>query len=130
MTETADEREAELRRVPLQKIDKRKWPANVRPIGMGEADGLGIDDNGRLHWDGKPVEIVGQRLDLTWTQTIIAVLVAIFTAVAAFATSVQAWTAYHDWACKVGWPVYAHCPAVQPLPDEFLRATSKIGVHF
>jgi hypothetical protein len=36
------EREDEIRRVPLQTIDKSKWPKDVRPIGMGEADGLAL----------------------------------------------------------------------------------------
>jgi hypothetical protein len=66
------ERAEELRRVPLQTIDKSKWPKDVRPIGMSEADGLGIDTDGRLYWNGKPVEIIGRRIDLTWTQTVVA----------------------------------------------------------
>ena len=107
----AQEREDELRRVPLQEIDKSKWPANVRPIAMGETSGLGIDPKGRLHWNGKPVEIIGQRLDLTYVQTGIAIAVAVFTFIAATATTVQAWTAYHDWACKVGWAVAVMCPS-------------------
>ena len=48
------EREEALRRVPLQTIEKSKWPKDVRPIAMSEADGLGIDPDGRLHWNGKP----------------------------------------------------------------------------
>ena len=47
-------------------IDQSKWPASVRPISMSESGGLGVDRSGRLYWDGKPVEIIGQRLDLTW----------------------------------------------------------------
>ena len=70
-----------------------------------------------FYWNGKPVEIVGQRLDLTWLQTVIALSVAVFTFIAALATSVQAWTAYHEWACKVHWPVYAVCPSEPPLPN-------------
>jgi hypothetical protein len=36
-------RDEELDRIPFQKIDRSKWPSNVRPIAIGEADGLGID---------------------------------------------------------------------------------------
>jgi hypothetical protein len=115
------EREEELRRIPPQEIDKTKWPANVREISMKETGGLGIDPNGRLYWNGKPVEIVSQRLDLTWVQTAIALLVAVFTFIAALATSVQAWTAYHDWACKVGWPVAAKCPPQTPVPPSIIE---------
>jgi hypothetical protein len=67
------EREEQLRRVPVQKIDESNWPRNVRPISIGEIGGLGIDTGGRLHWNGKPVEIVGRRLDLTWGQFWIAI---------------------------------------------------------
>jgi hypothetical protein len=97
-------REDELRRVPPTQIDEASWPRNVRQISLEETGGLGIDDTGRLYWNGKPVEIVSQRLDLTWAQFVIAVVVAAATVVAALATAVQAWTAYNDWACKTGWP--------------------------
>jgi hypothetical protein len=117
----APEQEDELRRVPLQTIDKSKWPTNVRPIAISETGGLGIDPNGRLYWNGKPVEIVSQRLDLTWTQTAIALSVAVFTFIAALATSVQAWTAYHDWACRVGWPVATKCPPPPPVPPGIIE---------
>jgi hypothetical protein len=117
----AQEQEDELRRVPLQTIDKSKWPTNVRPIAISETGGLGIDPNGRLYWNGKPVEIVSQRLDLTWIQTAIALSVAVFTFIAALATSVQAWTAYHDWACRVGWPVATKCPPPPPVPPGIIE---------
>jgi hypothetical protein len=68
------EREDELKRVPLQNIDKSRWPKNVRPIAMAETGGLGIDNDGRLHWNGKPVEIIGRRLDLTGAQNFVACL--------------------------------------------------------
>jgi len=80
------EREEELQRVPLQTIDKSDWPKNVRPIAIAESGGLGIDRDGRLYWNGKPVEIVGRRIDLTWTQTAIALAVALFTALGAIGT--------------------------------------------
>jgi len=106
----ARERDDALRRIPLQEIDKTKWPKEVREIALREVNGLGIDSTGRLYWNGKPVEIVGQRLDLTRPQFFVAAIVAVATVVAALATTVQAWTAYHDWACKANWPVYAKCP--------------------
>jgi hypothetical protein len=87
------EREEELRRVPHQKIDKSKWPKDVRPISMSEGDGLGIDPDGRLYWNGKPVEIIGRRLDLTWTQAVAGLLVAIFTVVGGIGAAVQGWAA-------------------------------------
>jgi hypothetical protein len=107
------EREEELKRVPLQTIDKSRWPKDVRPIAMPEADGLGVDRDGRLYWDGRPVEIIGRRLDLTWTQGIVAIVVAILTLVIAAATVVQAAVAYHDWACRTGWRPVVACAAVR-----------------
>jgi hypothetical protein len=107
------EREEELRRVPLQTIDKSKWPRAVRPISLAEVDGLGIDSDGRLHWNGKPVEIIGRRLDLTWTQTLFGLLVAIFTVVGGVGAAAQGWAAYHDWACKNKRPSIIACPIAE-----------------
>jgi hypothetical protein len=110
------ERAEELKRVPLKTVDKSKWPRGVRPIAMAETDGLGVDREGRLHWDGKPVEIIGRRLDLTTTQAIVAIVVAVFTGIIAIGTAIQGWTAYHDWACKTEWHVFAACPKKPVAP--------------
>jgi hypothetical protein len=103
------EREDELRRVPHQTIDKSKWPQNVRPISIEEVSGIGIDPDGRLHWDGKPVEIIGRRIDLTWGQFWIAIAVAFFTAMGALGAMAQGWAAYHDWACRNKQPSILAC---------------------
>jgi hypothetical protein len=110
------EREDDLRRIPHQTIDKSKWPSTVRPISTSEADGLGIDVDGRLHWNGKPVEIIGRRIDLTWGQFWIAVVVALFTAVGALAGVAQGWPAYHDWACRNKQPSILVCPPPPAKP--------------
>jgi hypothetical protein len=115
-----EKREAEHRQwkedmeaIPLRPPDRSKWPKTVRPLSLDD-EGLGIDRDGRLYWDGKPVEIIGQRLDLTRTQTGIGIAVVVFTAIAALGTVVQAWTAYHDWACKTGSWTFVACPLSQP----------------
>ena len=41
-----------VREVPLWKANKGAWPPGVRPIGMDEADCLGVDRRGNLCWDG------------------------------------------------------------------------------
>jgi hypothetical protein len=82
----------------------------VRPVGLAEVDRLGIDRDGRLHCDGKPVEIVGQRLDLTKAQFLLALIVAGATVLTALATGVVGLTAYNDWACTAGWPAVGSCP--------------------
>jgi hypothetical protein len=117
MNRAREERAEELKRVPLQTVDKSKWPNDVRPIAMSETGGLGVDRDGRLHWDGRPVEIVGRRLDLTTMQTVVGIAVAGLTLVIALATVVQAAVAYHDWACKTGWPTLCvSCPPVRHGP--------------
>jgi hypothetical protein len=105
------EREDELRRVPLQKIDKTRWPRHVRPISMAESDGLGIDNDGRLYWNGKPVEIIGRRVDLTRVQAAFAIAVAVFTIIGAIGGAAQGWVAYHDWACRNKQPALLSCPS-------------------
>jgi hypothetical protein len=116
------EREEELRRVPLQAIDKSKWPKNVRPIAMKESNGLGIDNDGRLYWNGKPVEIVGRRLDLTNTQAVIGLIVAFFTVLGALGAVAQGWAAYHDWACRNKQPSLG---IACPLPAVSAKSTTE-----
>jgi hypothetical protein len=111
------EREEELQRIPHQTIDKSKWPKTIRPISLSESDGLGIDAEGRLYWNGRPVEIIGRRLDLTWTQAWIAIIVAIFTVIGTIGAAAQGWAAYHDWACRNNARAYVACPPpAVPLP--------------
>jgi hypothetical protein len=62
---------------------------------------LGIDRRGNLYWDGKPVEV--RHLALTLGQKLWAGVVAVSVIVGAIGAGLQGWTAYHDWACKVGW---------------------------
>lgn len=109
------EREDELKRIPLQTINKSRWPKDVRPIALKESDGLGIDNDGRLYWDGKPVEIIGRRLDLTWGQFWIAIVVAIFTVVGGIGAAAQGWAAYHDWACRNKQRAFLACPAPEKM---------------
>ena len=98
-------RAAELNAIPSRSLDKKTWPKGVRTISLNELDGLGVDDSGRLHWHGQPVEIIGQRLVLTTAQRVWAVIIAIVGLLAAVGTVAQGWVAGHDWLCRVGWIV-------------------------
>lgn len=46
---------------------------NVRTIAINELDKLGVDDDNRLYWDGKPI-VVEERLRLQWWVNASAVL--------------------------------------------------------
>jgi hypothetical protein len=108
MTDAGEQEKHERER--RAQFDPTKWSRDVRRISLDDVDGLGIDGANRLYWNGKRV-ITGQRLDLTWSQFLVALAVAIFTAIAAAATAVQAVIAYEDWACRVK-PTQPGCPPV------------------
>ena len=79
-----------------------RFERRIRRNGPDEVDGIGVDAEGDLYWQGKRVQ-TRARLDLNWRQTLYAVIIAIFTVIGGCGAAVQGWTAYHDWACKVGW---------------------------
>jgi hypothetical protein len=98
-------REDQLRRIPFQRADPTKWPKGVRVIGVGEVEGMGVDADGRLYWHGKPVEIIGQRLELTFWQKVWAIILAVGAFSAFVVTLLEGSTVLIDWMCKVGWIV-------------------------
>ena len=49
------------------------WPPDVRSISLEGVDYIGVDDHGRLYWDGHRIEIA-RTLSLTRAQNFIAVL--------------------------------------------------------
>lgn len=55
---------------------KPGWPEGVRPISMEGLDHVGVGRDGTLYWDGKPI-VVRKGIDLTWWQTMIAVVAAL-----------------------------------------------------
>ena len=107
------DREQELRDVPHRPADKSTWPKGLRSISIDEVDALATDAKGELFWHGKPVEI-RRRLDLTQTQSAVAIIVAIATVFAALGAVAQGFAAYNEWACKVGWSSAA-CPLSPPV---------------
>ncbi|MBS0641805.1 MAG: hypothetical protein U1E70_02640 [Acetobacteraceae bacterium] len=52
------------------------WPRGVTPIGVEDFDRLGLNEQNQLFWDGKRVE-VRNRLDLTWLQKTLAIVVSV-----------------------------------------------------
>jgi hypothetical protein len=88
---------------------------NVHPIDAGDLRRLSIDNDGRLYWDGKPVE-VRRRILMSRAQVIGAAVTAGFVAIAALATVVQASVAARDWACRLGWTSH-YCLSPESRPN-------------
>ena len=79
---------------------------------MTDLSRLSIDYDGRLYWDGKPVE-VRRRISMSRAQVVGASIVAAFVVIGALASAV---VAARELACQFGWSASA-CTlpgAVQP----------------
>src|SRR4051812_16948779 len=75
---------------------------NVHPVDMTDLSRLAIDTDGRLYWDGKPVE-VHRRLLLSREQIIGACVIGGFVIVGALGAVLQGTSAARDGACRFGW---------------------------
>jgi hypothetical protein len=73
-----------------------------RPVEMTDLSRLSIDDDGRLYWDGKPVE-THHRYAMSRRQIIGASIVAAFIVIGALGAAVQGAAAARGWACWLGW---------------------------
>ncbi len=91
---------------------------NRHPVDMTDLTRLSIDNDGRLYWDGKPVE-VHRRILLSRTQVVGASIVAAFVVIGAIGAALQGSLAARDWACRAGWATdYCSLPsAPPPRPD-------------
>lgn len=89
MNWTTAEWEQKLKEVPFQRIDPRTWPKGIRPLSFDE-EGLGIDRNSVLYWDGKPV-MIRRQLELRWYELILATMVAGATVVQAGVAMIALW---------------------------------------
>ena len=75
---------------------------NKHPVDMTDLSRLSIDHDGRLYWDGKPVE-THHRFAMSRRQILGACLVAAFVAIGAIGAAVQGASAARDWTCWLGW---------------------------
>ena len=66
------------------------WPNGVRPISLDGLILVGVGEDGRLYWDGVPVE-VARTFTLSWWQRVAAVLVSLSAVIAAAAACVSAY---------------------------------------
>jgi hypothetical protein len=74
---------------------------NVHTVNTMDLTRLSIDNDGRLYWDGKPVE-VRRQLMMSRRQAIGAAVVAGFIVIAAVCSAIQAAATLSDWACRTG----------------------------
>lgn len=84
------------------------WPQHIRPISLSGTALFGLDEEGGLYWDGKPVEI-RRRLDLTKDERWFALAVGFFTILGSLGAVAQGWAAAHQWSCQAGY-VAKGCP--------------------
>lgn len=75
---------------------------NRHPVDMTDLSRLSIDREGRLYWDGKPVE-VRRRIAMSRGQIVGASIVAAFVMIGAIGAAIQGAAAARDWACRLGW---------------------------
>jgi hypothetical protein len=87
---------------------------NRHPVDMTDLSRLSIDRDGRLYWDGKPVE-VHRRIAMSRPQIIGASIVAVFVVIGAIGAALQGSAAARDWACRLGWSASA-CTVPNILP--------------
>ena len=82
---------------------------NKHPVDMTDLSRLSIDHDGRLYWDGKPVE-THHRFAMSRRQILGACLVAAFVAIGAIGAAIQGAAAARDWTCWLGWSAGACSP--------------------
>ncbi len=77
--------------------DTSHWPKGVTPISYGGIGLLGVDQDQRLYWDGKPVQ-VQQRLRFSRAQTVGAIVVGLAAIIGGVGTGLNEG---FDFGCKV-----------------------------
>ena len=87
---------------------------NVHPVQAMDLTRLSIDNDGRLYWDGKPVE-VRRRLMMSPAQAIGALVIGLFVMIAGIGAAVQGLATAYEWGCRVGW-VQSYCAPPAPPP--------------
>jgi hypothetical protein len=95
---------------------------NVHPVDMTDLSRLSIDRDGRLYWDGKPVE-VRRRISMSRAQVVGASIVAGFVVIGAVASAIQGAVAARELVCQLGWSASAcTLPGGQPRPGSDIPA--------
>jgi hypothetical protein len=99
---------------PAEAPEPEPQGRNTRPVEMTDLSRLSIDSDGRLYWNGKPVE-THHRLSMSRAQIVGAGIVAVFVVIGAIASAIQGTVAARELACRLGWSASACVlPAGQP----------------
>jgi hypothetical protein len=99
---------------------------DVHPVGAMDLSRLSIDNDGRLYWDGKPVE-VRRRLLMSPAQIFAALIIGLFVMIAGIGAAVQGTATAHEWACRIGWTeMYCKSPAPAQVPAP--RAPARLDI--
>jgi hypothetical protein len=85
---------------------------NRHPVDMTDLSRLSIDRDGRLYWDGKPVE-VHRRIAMSRPQIVGASIVAAFVVIGAIGAALQGTLAARELMCRLSWSADA-CAAPAP----------------
>jgi len=101
--------------IPESVPEPKPQGRNRHPVDMTDLSRLSIDRDGKLYWDGKPVE-THHRLSMSRKQIVGASLVAVLVAIAALGAAIQGAAAARDWACRLGWSASA-CALPGGLPQ-------------
>jgi len=94
--------EADREAQPKPDSEPEKKGRNVHGLAAADLTRLSIDNDGRLYWDGKPVE-VRRRIQMSRAQIVGASVVAAFIVIGAVGAAVQGSLALRDWTCRLGW---------------------------
>lgn len=81
-------------------LDAPGWTTGVHPISIEGMALMGVDEQGMLYWDGKPVE-VRRRLDLSRGERWFGVAVGLSTTLGGVGAVAQGWAAAHQWSCHI-----------------------------
>lgn len=92
----------------------KKSGGNIHQLVTADLRRLSIDNDGRLYWDGKPVE-VRRRLEMSRAQVLGAGVVATFIVIGAIGAAIQGSLALRDWGCRLGWTA-DYCGVVPLTP--------------
>jgi hypothetical protein len=116
-SDSADSQDNVFNLLPPETEDTQQAPAaighNTHPVEMTDLSRLSIDTDGRLYWDGKPVE-VHRRLLMSREQIIGACVIGAFVVIGALGAALQGTSAARDWACRFGWASSVCAPPSVP----------------